>query len=199
MEPVADFLWIIRTWKCWSFLFLVRSPTDRHVRRCQISRLGQMFESKGNLHQQTYKLLLSSHDLGPAILLVGFRRGVCSSVLLQTAFHAVDGAPADFQTAVDGGGVYAGFQELDDLLLDMSALLAAAGHFICVFDGWPRDPTGFVVLTCKLGWWSQVFRDASCAAVGWLGRRRSFIGALRYLWATVVSRLGYHQKHMDLR
>jgi hypothetical protein len=29
------------------------------------------------------------------------------------------------------------------------------------------DPTGFVMLTCNLGWWSQVFRDASCAAVGW--------------------------------
>jgi hypothetical protein len=59
-------------------------------------------------------------------------------MLLQTAFHAVDGAPADFQTAVDGGGVYAGFQELDDLLLDMGALLAAAGHCICVFDEIPR-------------------------------------------------------------
>jgi hypothetical protein len=32
---------------------------------------------------------------------------------------------------VDGGGVYAGFQELDDLLLDLGALLAAAGHYYC--------------------------------------------------------------------
>lgn len=52
-------------------------------------------------------------------------------MLLQAALHAVNGAAANFQAAVDGGGVYAGFQELDDLLLDLGALLAAAGHYYC--------------------------------------------------------------------
>ena len=77
--------------------------------------------------------LLSSHDLGPAILLIRLRRGIRRSVLLQAAFRAVDGAPADFQAAVDGRGVNACFQELDDLLLDLGALLAAAGHCVLCF------------------------------------------------------------------
>ena len=93
--------------------------------------------------------LLSSHDLGPAILLVRLRWSIRRSVLLQAAFHAVDGAPADFQAAVDGRGVYACFQELDDLLLDLGALLAAAGHrllcFIVGLAGW--SPRCFGMLT----------------------------------------------------
>lgn len=87
-------------------------------------------------------LLLGGHDFRPAILLVGLRRGVCGPMLLQASLHAVYRAPPDLQTAVDGGGVYACFQELDDLLLDMVALFATAGH---VCDG-RFGPTSFVWL-----------------------------------------------------
>lgn len=79
-------------------------------------------------------------------------------MLLQTAFHAVDGAAADFQAAVDGRGVDAGFEELDDLLLDLVALFAAAGHcfFLFCFAG---EEVAMVVLVMAvlvpgvLMWW----------------------------------------------
>ena len=104
---------------------------------------------EGSPFSKTYSFLLGSHDLGPAILLVRLRWSIRRSVLLQAAFHAVDGAPADFQAAVDGGEVYACFQELDDLLLDLGALLAAAGHrllcFIVGLAGW--SPRCFGMLT----------------------------------------------------
>lgn len=54
-------------------------------------------------------------------------------MLLETSLHAVDGASTNFQAAVDGCRVDAGFEKLDDLLLHRVALFAAAGHGD---DGW---------------------------------------------------------------
>lgn len=49
-------------------------------------------------------------------------------MLLQAALHAINRAPADLQTTVNSGGVYAGLQELYDLLLHIGTLLATARH-----------------------------------------------------------------------
>ena len=132
-------------------------------------------EREGSPFSKTYSFLLGSHDLGPAILLVRLRWSIRRSVLLQAAFHAVDGAPADFQAAVDGRGVYACFQELDDLLLDLGALLAAAGHcLLCLFCRVGRlESHGF--------WYADLAGGPRCFVMraGWSGAEgRSCI----FLW-----------------
>jgi len=49
-------------------------------------------------------------------------------MLGKTSLHAIDGAPADFQSSVDSGGIYPCFQKLDDLLLNVGILLATTRH-----------------------------------------------------------------------
>ena len=49
-------------------------------------------------------------------------------MLLQATFHAIDAAPPDLQTAMDGGGIHPCFEEFDDLSLHIGTLLAAARH-----------------------------------------------------------------------
>jgi hypothetical protein len=97
-----------------------------------------------DLLRTTYLLLLSSHDLRPAILLIRLGGRIRGAVLLQTSFHAVDRAAADFQAAVDGCRVDAGFEELDDLLLHVGSLFAAAGHDGGVVSDFGREMGCFV-------------------------------------------------------
>lgn len=77
---------------------------------------------------KSYLLLLSGQHLWPSILLVRLRWGVRGAMLLQATLHAIDAAPSHLQAAVDGGGIDPGFEEFDDLLLYIGALLAAARH-----------------------------------------------------------------------
>ena len=58
---------------------------------------------------ETYLLLLHRHDLRPTILLIRLCRRVRGAVLLKASLHAIDGAAADFEAAVDGRGIDAGF------------------------------------------------------------------------------------------
>jgi hypothetical protein len=76
-------------------------------------------------------LLLSAQHLRPSILLIRLRWGVSGAMLLQATLHAIDTAPSHFQPAVDSGGIDPGFEELDDLLLYIGALLATARHGAC--------------------------------------------------------------------
>jgi hypothetical protein len=99
-----------------------------------------MLHSASLLRTTTYLLLLNSHDLRPAILLIRLGRSVRGAMLLQTSFHAIDRAAADFQAAVDGCWVDAGFEEFDDLLLHVGGLFATAGHGDgVVFGFWSGD------------------------------------------------------------
>jgi hypothetical protein len=77
---------------------------------------------------KSYLLLLSAQHLRPSILLIRLRWGVSGAMLLQATLHAIDTAPPDLQTAVDSGGINACFEELDNLLLHICALLATARH-----------------------------------------------------------------------
>lgn len=77
---------------------------------------------------KTYLFLLGSHHLRPAILFICLWRSVSGAMLLQTPLHAIYGAPANLQTTVNGGRVYAGLEELNDLLLHIGILLATARH-----------------------------------------------------------------------
>lgn len=77
---------------------------------------------------KSYLLLLNGQHLRPSILLIRLRWGVSGAMLLQATLHAIDAAPSHLQSAVDGGGIDAGFEKLDDLLLDIGTLLATARH-----------------------------------------------------------------------
>lgn len=79
--------------------------------------------------RSTYQFLLSREYFRPTILLIQFLGHVIRSMLLQTSLHAIDGAPAHFQAAVDCRGIKPGFEEFFDLLLNFGVLLATSRHF----------------------------------------------------------------------
>lgn len=86
--------------------------------------------SKTNMGRlvRTYQFLLRTQHFRPPILLIQTRRHVRRAMLRETAFHAVDGTSADFQTTVDRRRVETGFEEFLDLRLGLGGLFAGAGH-----------------------------------------------------------------------